>query len=265
MKGIRILFIFIVLWLGSFSGRAKPLSDEDLMQIQFVQKVNSQIRPDLIFRDETGNRVQLGSVFGKKPVIMMLGYYGCPMLCTLVLNGAVKTFQDLKWTVGDQFDVVFVSIDPNETPILADEKKRMYVRSYGRGRAEGWHFLTGDTNSIQALAKEVGFRFAYDSSSGQFAHPSGLIVLSPQGKIAGYLFGVTYSAAEINAALRNAAVEKAAPSAAPLSLLCFHYTPLTGKYGHLVMAVVRVSGVITLAILAAVFALSDRRQSEKPR
>jgi protein SCO1/2 len=241
------------------------LSDDALLQIKFDQKLNSQVSPDLFFRDETGKEIQIGDYFGKRPVVLILGYYGCPMLCTLVVNGAVSTFQDLKWNVGEQFDVIFVSIDPGETPRLAGEKKRAYVRSYGRGKEDGWHFLTGDANSIQKLSGAVGFHFTYDPAIKQFAHPSGFVVLTPAGKISRYFFGVTYSAVELNSALRDAAANKTGASIEQFILLCFHYSPLTGKYGNLVMGIVRIGGVTTIVALGALIFSQAGRKPEKSK
>jgi protein SCO1 len=266
MKTIFIIAILLPFLFHANAVDNNSLSDETLLQIKFDQKLNSRVSPDLIFRDENGKQIRLGDYFGKRPIVLMLGYYGCPMLCTLVLNGMVSTFQDLKWTVGEQFDVIFASIDANETPQLAAEKKKTYLRSYGRGRADGWHFLTGDKNSIQKLADAIGFHFAYDPVIKQFAHPSGFVVLTPDGKISRYFFGVTYSATELNSALREANVKKIGSPVEQFILLCFHYSPLTGKYGNLVMNIVRIGGVSTLVALGAIiFTQQNHRKAEKSK
>jgi len=259
---MKTVFAIAVLFSFLFYTIAAPnsLSDEQLLQIKFDQKLNSQILPDLIFRDETGKRIRLGDYFGKRPTVLILGYFGCPMLCTLVLNGAVSTFQDLKWSVGENFDVIDVSIDPNETPQLAAEKKNTYVRSYGRGNPDGWHFLTGDKNVIQKLADEVGFHFAWDPAIKQFAHPSGLVILTPDGRVSHYIFGVTYSAADVNSALRDASAEKTGSPVEQFILLCFHYSPLTGKYGNLIMIIVRVGGIAMMIALGAIIFKQPRRK-----
>jgi len=260
--------IFLIVCVSSPSVAANnSLSDEQLLQIKFDQKLDSQVSPDLCFRDETGKQIRLGDYFGKRPVVLMLGYYGCPMLCTLVLNGATESFRGLKWSVGDQFDVIFASIDPDETPPLAAEKKKNYLRRYGhRGKPNGWHFLTGGSNSIQKLANEIGFRFAYDPALKQFAHPSGFVVLTPEGKVAHYFFGVTYSAAELNSALRNASVKKIGSPVEQLILLCCEYSPLRGKYGYVIMDAVRVGGIaMVLGLGVIIFRQQNRRKPEKPR
>jgi protein SCO1/2 len=241
------------------------LTDAQLLQIKFDQKLNSQVSPNLIFRDSTGKQIQFGDYFGKRPIVLVLGYYGCPMLCTLVLNGAISTFQDLKWSIGENFDVIFVSIDPNETPKLAADKLKTYLRSYGRGKPGGWHFLTGDKNAIQKIADEVGYHFAYDPRIKEFAHPSGLIILTPDGKVSRYLFGVSYSAAELNSALRDASAEKTGSPVEQFVLLCFHYSPLTGKYGNLIMIAVRVSGIAMMVALGAIIFKQARQKSEPPK
>jgi protein SCO1 len=266
---MKIIFTIPILllcfWANIGAALNNSLSDDQLLRIKFDQKINSRISPDLIFRDENGQKIRLGDYFGKRPVVLILGYYGCPMLCTLVLNGAVSTFQDLKGNVGEQFDVIFVSIDANETPRLAAEKKSAYVRSYGRGQAAGWHFLTGDENSIQQLAAQIGFGFAYDPAIKQFAHPSGFVVLTPDGKISRYFFGVTYSATELNSALHDAGAEKPGSPVEQFILLCFYYSPLTGKYGNLVMGIVRGGGIMTALALGAIIFTQTRRKPEKPK
>jgi protein SCO1/2 len=266
MKTIFAIALSFSFLLHANAATNNSLSDDQLLQIKFDQKLNSQISPDLIFRDEAGKQIQMGNYFGKKPIVLVLGYYGCPMLCTLVLNGAISTFQDLKWSVGENFDVIFVSIDPNETLQLAAEKRKTYLRNYGRGNPDGWHFLTGDRNSIQRLADEIGFHFAYDPAIKQFAHPSGLVILTPDGKVSRYIFGVTYSAKELNSALREANSKKISSPVEQFILLCFHYSPLTGKYGNLAMNIVRIGGVITIAAIGViVFTQQNRRKPEKPR
>ncbi len=248
-------------------GAPSSLSDEKLSEIKFIQKLNGQVSLDLPFRDEDGTVVKLGDYFGQRPVILVLGYYECPMLCTLVLNGMVEALQDLKLDMGKQFSVVNVSINPKETPKLAAAKKQTYLKRYGRhGAAAGWHFLTGNESAIHQLAQEVGFGYAYDPSIQQYAHPSGLIILTPDGKVARYLFGVSFSPKELDAALQDATHQKVGSPVEQFILLCFHYSPLTGKYGNLVMTIVRISGVATLLGLAGVMiTLARRRRRERNR
>jgi protein SCO1/2 len=232
---------------------SQQLSDSALVAIKFDQKLNNQVSLDLSFHDENGKSVQLANYFGRRPVVLILGYYECPMLCSLVLNGAIEAMQDLKLDAGKDFEVVNVSVDPRETPALAAGKKRVYIKRYGRpGAAEGWHFLTGNDAAIRKLTDEVGFRYAYDPEAKQFAHPSGLVILTPDGKVSHYIFGVTFSPTELDAALRDAQVKKIGSPIEQFVLLCFHYSPITGKYGKLIMTLVRVSGVATAGALGFV-------------
>jgi protein SCO1 len=246
---------------GAPSESLGALSDSRLAEIKFDQKLNNTISLDLHFRDENSKNIRLADYFSKKPVILVLGYYGCPMLCTLVLNGMVEGLQDIRWSIGKEYDVIYVSIDPHETPSLASAKKRSYLKRYGRDTAEtGWHFLTGDPDSIQRLADEVGFRYAYDAASKQYAHPSGLVVLTPDGKISRYLFGVTFSPRELYTSLNEASSRKIGARIQDLILLCFHYRPITGRYGNIIMITVRTLGVITLLGLPALIVTMARKQ-----
>jgi protein SCO1/2 len=260
------LAIFIgLIGIMALAAHASELGDGTLRQIRFDQKINAQIPLDATFRDDTGKTVRLGDYFGKKPVVLVLGYYGCPMLCTLVLNGLVETMQDLKMNIGNQFDVLAVSISPNETPQLAAAKKREYLRHYGRPGADaGWHFLTGGEPAIRQLSDAVGFRYAYDSAMKQYAHPSGFIVLTPRGKVSRYFFGVNFRGQELNDALRAASANRAGSPIRQLFLLCFHYSPVTGKYGGLIIASVRGIGIATLLALA-VFVTRSVRGDHKLR
>jgi protein SCO1/2 len=240
------------------------LTDDRLAEIKFDQKLNDRISLALHFRDENGKEVRLGDYFSNKPVILVLGYYGCPMLCTLVLNGMVEGLQDIRWSIGKEYEVINVSIDPHETPSLAAAKKRSYLKRYGRPIADaGWHFLTGESEAIQRLADEVGFRYAYDSVSKQYAHPSGIVVLTPDGKISRYLFGVTFSPNELFTSLDAASSRKIGTRIQDLILLCFHYRPITGRYGNLIITTVRVLGVATLLGLAALIIRTVQRDKSQ--
>lgn len=235
-----------VLVLASSLG-AQTLNDKTLASIRFEQKLNSQVSLGLPFRDEDGRSVRLGQYFGRKPVLLVLGYYECPMLCTLVLNGMVESASEMKWSIGREFDVVDVSINPSETPTLAAAKKRTYLKRYGRSEAgQGWHFLTGSDTAIRQLANEVGFHYAYDPASKQYAHPSGLVILTPEGKVSRYLFGVTYSPKDLYGALRDASASQVGSPIQQLILLCFHYNPITGKYSGTIIVILRLLGVATM-------------------
>jgi protein SCO1/2 len=176
----------------------------------------------------------------------------------------VEAMNDMKWSIGNQFNVVHVSIDPKETPQLAAAKKATYLRRYGRAGADaGWHFLTGDEPAIRQLADEVGFHYAYDPAVRQYAHPSGLIVLTPEGKTAKYFFGVTFSPAEVYAALQDASDNKVGSPIERLVLLCFHYSPIHGKYGALIMTIIRALGAVTLGGMAWLCVAMVRRERKR--
>jgi protein SCO1/2 len=258
-RGVRavtyILQIFLNLLptlLTLLPANATPttkLTDADLAQVRFDQNLNAQISPTLNFTDETGKPIRIGDYFGTKPSVLILGYYDCPMLCTLVLNGAADCFRTMKWKAGDQFNVIFVSINPAETPALAAAKKQSYVHNYGKNLAGNWHLLTGSQNSISTLANEVGYHYTYDPTVKQFAHPSGIVILSADGKVARYFFGVDFAAKDVDQSLRDASVNKTGALESQFTLLCFHYAPIRGKYGPLIMTIVRFGGVAVLAAL----------------
>jgi len=259
---------------ASRSVAQNSLTDSQLLQVKFDQKTGAQVSPALVFRDETGKEVSLGDYFGKRPIVLIPGYYSCPMLCSLVMQGVVECFRDLRWSAGDEFDVVFVSIDPREGPALAAAKKKIYLRDYGRaGTENGWHFLVASRQSpssampydknIETLADEIGFHFAYDPGLKQFAHPAGFVVLTPDGKVAHYFFGVTFSAKEVDVALRHANARKTDSAVREFILLCCEYSPLRGKYGNLVMDTVRAGGLGIVAALGLYFIRPPRRKIER--
>jgi protein SCO1/2 len=230
------------------------------------QKLNEQLPLDLVFRNENGEDVKLGSYFGKKPVVLSLVYYQCPMLCNQVLNGMVTAFKVMAFKPGEEFEVVTISFDPRETAALAAAKKKTYVdylpEAKRAGAASGWHFLTGDEASIKRITDAVGFRYHWDQATEQFAHASGVFVATPQGKLARYFYGIEYAPRDLRLGLIEAAENKIGSPVDQLLLFCFHYDPATGKYGAAVMNLMRVGGVITvMAIVGLLLAL--RRRSSK--
>ncbi len=223
---------------------------ELLKQVGIDQKLNQTIPLNLAFRDENGNTVELGQYFGQKPVILTLVYYNCPMLCTQVLNGVESGLKELPTDIGKQFDVVTVSIDPTESHVLAKVKKEMYVGMYGRpGAAEGWHFLTGDEPQIKQLADALGFRYAYDPDTKQFAHASAIMLLTPEGKISRYFYGIQYPSRDLRLGLVEASEGKIGTPVDQVLLFCYHYDPATGKYGLLISHVIQIGGALTVLIL----------------
>jgi protein SCO1/2 len=224
------------------------------------QKLNEQIPLDAVFKDEQGHEVRLAQFFGKKPVVLSLVYYDCPMLCTLVLNGMTGSLRRVAFNIGEQFEVVTVSFDPRETPQLAAAKKQVYLQRYDRAGAEaGWHFLTGDEANIKRLTEAVGFRYVWDEQTRQFAHASGIMVLTPEGKLARYFYGIDYAPQDLRFALVESSQDKIGTPVDALMLYCYHYDPATGKYGAVVMNIMQVAGVITLVLIGGLLLILRRR------
>ncbi|HLO05111.1 MAG TPA: SCO family protein [Terriglobales bacterium] len=218
-----------------------------LQNVGIEQHLDEQIPADLSFRDETGKPVRLGDYFGKKPMILNLVYYNCPMLCGEVLSGLEGALRVLKFDAGKEFDVLTVSFDPRETPDMATKKKAEFLKRYGRaGAAEGWHFLTGPQESIDALTKAAGFQYQYDPKTGQFAHATAIMILTPEGKIAQYYYGVDYAPKDLRLGLIQASENKIGTLADQVLLYCYHYDPTTGKYGAIISRVLKLAGIATL-------------------
>lgn len=223
-----------------------------LKHVGIEQNLNQQIPPGLEFRDETGKEVHLSDYFGKKPLILSLVYYRCPMLCSEVLSGLESALRVLKFNVGSEFDVLTVSFDPHDTPAEATAKKADLLKRYGRpGAANGWHFLTGPQASIDALTKAAGFEYEYDPKSNQFAHATAIMVLTPTGKIAQYYYGVEFAPKDLRLGLVQASQEKIGNLVDEVLLYCYHYDPDTGKYGPIVSRVLKLAGGATILVLGA--------------
>lgn len=243
-------------WGDHTTAHQPPLLDD----VGLEQRLHEQLPLDLTLRDETGAPVRLGAYFGTKPVILILAYYDCPNLCTLVLNGLLRTLRTLSFTVGEQFDVVTVSIDPDNTPAMAAAKKAQYIRGYGRpGAAHGWHFLTGEAAAIQRLAQAVGFRYTYDAERDQFAHASGIMLLTPQGKLARYFYGIEYAPRDVRLGLVEAAANRIGTPIDQLLLFCYHYDPESGTYSLVILKTLRVAGVVTVLLLGGFVSVMVRR------
>ena len=256
-----VLIFCLAGWAAGQDNAAIP--PPQLRGVGIDQRLNNQVPLDLKFRDETGQRVTLASYFGKKPVILSLVYYSCPMLCTMAENGLLNALRDVKFNLGEQYGVVTVSIDPTETPEMAMGKKAVYVGLYGRpGAKQGWHFLVGDEPSIRALAQAVGFHYNYIPETKQFAHATGIIVLTPQGKVSRYFYGILYPPRDIRLALVEASIEKIGNPVDAVLLYCCEYDPAAGKYSIVVTRILRIAGVITLLSMGTlIFALSRGRKS----
>jgi len=244
-----------------------PAADENdqpeiLQDVGLDQKLNSQIPLDLRFTDADGNPVVLSQYFGKKPVLLTLVYYECPMLCTLVLNGTLRALRALEFSAGNEFEILTISIDPEETPELAARKRESYLKNYGReGADQGWHFLVGSEDQIRPLADAVGFRYTYDPESGEYAHASGIMILTPEGKVARYFYGVEYSPRDMKLGFIEAAENKIGSPVDQILLFCYHYDPLTGNYSFAIMTFLRTAGALT--VLGIVFLLVFLLRREK--
>jgi protein SCO1/2 len=235
-----------------------------LRDVGIDQRLDEQVPLTLSFRDESGNVVPLGQYFDGRPVILALVYYECPMLCTLVLNGLISALRTLSFNAGDEFQVVAVSFDAKETPQLAAAKKQTYLRSYSRGGAEdGIHFLTGDGGAIESLARSVGFRFRYLPDTDEFAHGAAIMVLTPQGKIARYFYGVEYPPRDLRFALIEAAENRIGSPVDQLLLYCYRYDPSSGRYTAVVMNIIRLGGVLTVVALSAFMLVMWRRDARR--
>jgi protein SCO1/2 len=247
-----------------YSARAQKLGANIYDYVGIDQRLNETIPLDLRFNDESGRSVLLSDYFRDKPVVLSLVYYQCPMLCPEVLNGMAQGFRSISFRVGQEFNVVTVSINPRETPELAAEKKEDCIRLYGHpDGAAGWHFLTGDEPSINKLAQAVGFHYVYDSTSGQYAHATGIMVLTPEGKLARYFYGIQYEPKDLRFALEEASKNTIGSPVDQLLLLCYHYDPTTGKYGLVVANVLRAGGAVTLLILGGFIGLMLWRERRR--
>jgi protein SCO1/2 len=235
-----------------------------LDEVGIDQKLGVQVPGDLVFRDETGRDVKLGDYFGKshRPIILTLVYYKCPMLCTMVLNELVRTMNGMSTlTAGKDFDVLSVSFDPKETPDLAAAKRTQYLHEYGkRGELGGWHFLVGSEDSIKQLTRAVGFRYAWDPKFQQYAHASGLMILTPEGKVARYFYGVDYVPKDVRLALVEASDNKIGSPVEQIMLYCFHYDPSTGRYSLAVTNLLKVAATITMLALGGFIWINVRRE-----
>jgi protein SCO1/2 len=237
-----------------------------LANVSFEQRINASLPLDTRFRDDDGHSVRLGEYFGTRPVVLAFAYYECPMLCTQVLNGLTSALTVLTETAGRDFDVVVVSFDARETPILAAGKKKAYLDRYGRPGSEGgWHFLTGDEAAIRAVTDAAGFRYVWDDKTQQFAHPSGIVVTTPDGRLARYFFGIEYAPRDVKFALMESSAGRVGNVVDKLMLYCYHYDPSTGSYGFVAMNAVRAGGVVTLVLLVGFVVLSLRREQNARR
>jgi protein SCO1/2 len=232
-----------------------------LSKIGLDQRLNHHVPLDLPFVDDHGKTVRLGDYFGKRPVVMVFAYYDCPMLCTQVINGLATALNVLSLEPHQDFEIVTVSFNPKDTPATASAKKAIYLERYRRAGADaGWHFLSGDQPSIDRLTKAAGFRYTWDEATKQYAHPTGVIVLTPEGKLARYLFGIEYGPRDLRFALVEASAGKVGNRVDSLLLYCYHYDPMTGRYGLMVMRTLRLAGLATVLALGSFIVVMVRRE-----
>jgi protein SCO1/2 len=237
-----------------------------LENVGIEQHLDAQVPPDLTFRDDTGNTVKLGDYFGRKPLILNLVYYNCTMLCGEALAGLSSALRLVKFDVGNEFDVITVSFDPRETPEMAAAKKKDYVGRYGRpNAAAGWHFLIGQPDSINALTKVVGFQYQYDLKSNQYAHATAIMVLTPQGRISRYFYGVDFPPKDLRMGLVEASQGKIGNAVDAVLLYCYHYNPETGKYGAMVANILRLAAAATILIMGIFLFILWRLDLSVPR
>ena len=233
--------------------------------VTFAQRLNQQMPLDTMLTDESGRAVKLGDYFGRKPVVMAFVYYQCPMLCPLTLNGISSALKALPYVPGKEFEIVIVSFDPRDTPESANAKKRAHLAHWNKAdTANGWHFLTGDAASISRVTSAAGFSYKWDESTGQFAHVSGLLMLTPDGRLARYFYGVEYSPKELRLALTETGNGRIGSAVEELLLYCFHYDPTTGQYGLAVMRLVRLGGLLTVAAVLGFVIVMRRREGRAP-
>lgn len=235
--------------------------DQILGAIGFDQRLDAQVPLDLPFRDENGRTVRLGDYVRDKPVLLTLGYWECPNLCPLSRTGLLTSLNELQFTVGQEFEVVMVSIAPTETPDLAAQVKAQEVAGYNRsGSANGWHFLTGEHTEIDRLAEAIGFRYAFDKRQNEYAHVSGLVVLTPTGKVARYLYGIEYNPRDLRLSLIEATTNRIGAWADQVLLFCYTYDPVTGQYSLLFMRLMQTAALLTVALISVMIWLLLRNE-----
>ena len=272
---IRVLTTFSIVVLLGVSALAQPSRPMSvpapgkaateqipvLREVGIDQKLDAKLPLDLEFTDEHGATVTLGQYFGRRPVVLALVYYGCPMLCTQVLNGLAGSLQGMSYSVGREYDVVVVSFDPGETPAMAMDRKKQFVRRFlSKPDDASIHFLTGRESSVKALTGAVGFKFAWDTPTSQFAHPAAITVLTPDGRISRYLYGVEFAPKDLKLAIVESSNGQIGSFVEQMMLFCYHYDPETGRYGFVIMNIVRAAGALTVLALVGGIVLSLRRE-----
>jgi protein SCO1/2 len=275
LLSLAVTTIAVVLLTASAFGQAMTkgimspptnVRPPNLQNVGIEQHLDVQVPADLAFTDDTGRSVKLGDYFGHKPLILNLVYYNCPMLCGEALAGLTGSMRLVKFDVGNEYEVVTVSFNPNETPAIAAEKKKDYLKRYGRpNAAAGWHFLTGPADSINALTKAVGFQYQYDAKLNQYAHATAIMVLTPQGHISRYFYGVDFPPKDLRMGLVEASQGKIGNAVDQILLYCYHYDPATGKYGAIVNNILKLGAGLTILLLGGLLLILFRLEKVAPR
>jgi len=256
---VRTAAIAAVLALLASDARAQ--GRDILREIGFDQRLGAALPLEAAFRDEGGQVAPLGRYFGSRPVVLSLVYYDCPMLCTLSLNGLVSALDVLPFAPGRDFELITVSFAPTEGPALAAAKKAAYLKRYHReGAAAGWHFLTGDADAIRRLTEAVGFRYAWDAETRQYAHAAGVVVATPDGRVSRYLYGIEYAPKDLRLAVVESSAGRVGSLVDQALLFCYHYDPVRGRYGATVMGLVRAGGLLTVLGLGGFVLTMLRRE-----
>jgi protein SCO1 len=256
--------LFFLLCLVSYAGFAQQTPPTPLQDVRVDQRLGEQVPLDLTFQDEAGKTVRLGDLFQGRPVVLALVYYQCTMLCPMVLHGMERSFRGLSLDIGKDYNVITVSFDPSDTPAESLAQKRTYLKDYDRAGSErGWHFLTGDEANIRKLADAVGFHYNYDPQTKQYGHAAALMVLTPQGKLSRYFYGIDYAGRDLRFALVEASSGKIGTVVDQVLLYCFHYDPIRGKYGVVITRVIRLAGAVTIVVLGGFISLMLWREKRR--
>jgi protein SCO1/2 len=270
MKSNALIVLIAVASLGMIARAETPAAQKAILKkSDFAQRLDAQLPLDAVFTDESGRSAVLANYFGRVPVLVVPVYFDCPMLCSETINGLVRALRPISFDAGRQFRVVVLSFNPNDTPTAAAAKKKIVVERYGRpDGAAGWTFLTGDDANIRRVTDALGFHFSYDTELKQYAHSTGFVVATPQGRLSHYFYGVEYSAKDLRLALVDASRGKIGTPVDQLLLYCYRYDPLTGKYGLLIQRVIRVAAVVTVLLLIGFVGgllIYERRRARVPR
>ncbi|MDH3255124.1 MAG: SCO family protein [Acidobacteriota bacterium] len=252
---LRTVAACVAIWgLCAAPTLAQPPSNEappTLQKVRFEQRLGERVPHDAIFLDDTGAEVRLGDYLGERPVVLALVYYECPMLCPMIMNGLLQALKTLTFSPGEEFDVITVSFDPGETWQQARDAKTLHLERFGRPEtAAGWHFLTGTEAVVRQLTDAVGFYYAYDPEQDEYAHAAGIVVLTPDGLVARYFYGIEFPPRDLRLGLVEAAEGKIGTLVDQVLLYCYRYDPTTGKYSAVVMNIIRLGGVVTVLVMA---------------